>query len=241
MSVSDADGTILTENSEPMRPASRSSTRRYVKGDKTREQFIQAAKTLFTQRGYHNTSIYDLFELSGISKGAFYHHWKTKEDLALELCAEISAIYAKHFFVLLDSQDAPRVVIDRALHTVAELNAQPNYPHCRLLALFSLEAEPSETRLGQTISELKTRWLAFWHTLIQRAQASGSLRKDLSPEELSVMIVSTLAGLQLFAKELSPESVRHIPDTLGRMLFHASSWSSSSIPSVNPADIAESR
>ena len=206
-----------------MRPSSRTSTRRYVKGDNTRLQIIQAAKTLFTQRGYQGTSIYDLFDLSGISKGAFYHHWKTKEDLALEICAEIQASYAKHFFGMLDSTDSPRQTIERALQVVAELNTHTDYPYCRLLAIFSLDAAPTETRLGQTISEMKTRWLAFWHTLVQRAQSAKELRTDLSPEELSVMIVSTLAGFQLIANELSPESARHIPETLRRMLFPVAS------------------
>ncbi len=58
-------------------------TRLTSRGEQTRDQIMQAARKLFTQRGYHYTSIYDLFDQAETTKGAFFHHWKTKEDLAL--------------------------------------------------------------------------------------------------------------------------------------------------------------
>ncbi|MGG1656202.1 UNVERIFIED_ORG: TetR family transcriptional regulator [Anoxybacillus amylolyticus] len=51
--------------------------------DERRVQFIEAAMKLFAEKGYHETSIQDLVEAWGISKGAFYHHFASKEDLLL--------------------------------------------------------------------------------------------------------------------------------------------------------------
>jgi TetR/AcrR family transcriptional regulator, cholesterol catabolism regulator len=50
-----------------------------------RVQFIETAMKLFGEKGYHSTSIQDIVDAWGISKGAFYHHFSSKEDLMLAI------------------------------------------------------------------------------------------------------------------------------------------------------------
>jgi TetR/AcrR family transcriptional regulator, cholesterol catabolism regulator len=58
-------------------------------------QFIETAMKLFAEKGYHFTSIQDIVEAWGISKGAFYHHFSSKEDLMLSI--------VKHYFEMMFS------------------------------------------------------------------------------------------------------------------------------------------
>ena len=53
--------------------------------EKTREQLIVVAARLFEARGYSETSVADICAELGISKGALFHHFKTKEDLFREI------------------------------------------------------------------------------------------------------------------------------------------------------------
>lgn len=50
-----------------------------------KEKFLETAMKLFAKKGYHTTSIQDIVEAWGISKGAFYHHFSSKEELMLEI------------------------------------------------------------------------------------------------------------------------------------------------------------
>lgn len=50
-----------------------------------KEKFLETALKLFAEKGYHTTSIQDIVEAWGISKGAFYHHFSSKEELMLEI------------------------------------------------------------------------------------------------------------------------------------------------------------
>lgn len=50
-----------------------------------REQLIEAATALIMQRGYASTGVDDVCAAAGASKGSFYHHFKSKEDLALHV------------------------------------------------------------------------------------------------------------------------------------------------------------
>lgn len=47
----------------------------------TKEKILLVAFELFINNGYHNTSMQQLVDASNLSKGAFYHHFKNKNDL----------------------------------------------------------------------------------------------------------------------------------------------------------------
>ena len=51
----------------------------------TRQRLLEAARHLFTRRGYFNTSIQDIRAASGLSIGSIYHHFSGKEEIAREL------------------------------------------------------------------------------------------------------------------------------------------------------------
>ena len=54
----------------------------YDKGRKTRQLITQKALQLFSVKGYFNTSISDIQEATGLTKGGLYCHFKSKEDIS---------------------------------------------------------------------------------------------------------------------------------------------------------------
>ncbi|MBQ2952065.1 MAG: TetR/AcrR family transcriptional regulator [Clostridia bacterium] len=67
------------------------------KGEARRQEILNAAEELFLSRGYDATSVQDVLEALHISKGGFYHHFATKEDVLRCLVAqraERAAAYA---------------------------------------------------------------------------------------------------------------------------------------------------
>lgn len=49
--------------------------------NKRKMHVIDTARELFIKHGYHATSIQDILEASGISKGSFYNYFSTKSEL----------------------------------------------------------------------------------------------------------------------------------------------------------------
>ena len=203
-----------------MAESTRSSTRRYLKGEQTREQIIQAAKQLFTENGYHNTSIYDLFEKSGISKGAFYHHWKTKEDLAFTILDEMKMAYESRIYPLIETEGRARDQIERVLQTITELNADPNWHYCKLMAILSTELDPGDHGMGAAVHRMRGQWRQFWQALLRRAQEQGDLRADIATSDLSFLITSAICGVYLTGrKEDEPSERQKALSTLRKLLF----------------------
>ena len=58
------------------------------KGDARREQILRTAEALFYAQGYEQTSVQDILDAIGISKGGFYHHFESKLDLLDAICQQ---------------------------------------------------------------------------------------------------------------------------------------------------------
>ena len=55
-----------------------------------RDRIIQAAVTVFSEKGYHRATISDVVQRSGLSVGAIYTYFRSKEELFLHGCDLIS-------------------------------------------------------------------------------------------------------------------------------------------------------
>ena len=55
-----------------------------MSGDETRKRILSAGASLIHRKGYASTSLGDILEASGVPKGSFYHHYRSKEAFGLE-------------------------------------------------------------------------------------------------------------------------------------------------------------
>lgn len=61
-------------------------------GDVRKKELLDAALLLFSEKGYENTSINDIIEKVGVTKGSYYYYFKSKEDVLTELANKQSQI-----------------------------------------------------------------------------------------------------------------------------------------------------
>jgi len=55
------------------------------RGEETRKRLLDAAQEAFALYGYDGTSVAEICRRTGVTKGAFYHHFPSKQDVFLEL------------------------------------------------------------------------------------------------------------------------------------------------------------
>ena len=60
------------------------------KGENTRKRILDTAQAMILQRGYAGVSVDTLISELGLTKGAFFHHFKSKRDLARTLIKRYS-------------------------------------------------------------------------------------------------------------------------------------------------------
>lgn len=57
------------------------------KGDERKQEILTVSERLFCQRGYDETSVQDILDVLHCSKGAFYHHFASKDAVLDTICA----------------------------------------------------------------------------------------------------------------------------------------------------------
>lgn len=73
-------------------PTTRSPRKAKGHGAERREEILDAAQSLFGQKGVHAVSTRQIAEIAGISQPALYAYFATKDDIAAELCVRAFAI-----------------------------------------------------------------------------------------------------------------------------------------------------
>lgn len=79
---------------------------RYAHPEKTVENIITTATTLFLEKGYEQTSIQDILDALHLSKGGLYHHFESKEAILSAVMEHCSKEYQKQLHTIICSIEA---------------------------------------------------------------------------------------------------------------------------------------
>jgi AcrR family transcriptional regulator len=170
---------------------------RQTRSEVTRRKIIDAAVGLFNDVGYANTGLGDIVERAGLTKGALYHHFSSKEALAVAIIDEGSETMLKTFqSVCRSSVPALEGMIHGVLVVVELANTDKLVRMgAVLLRIFAKFSDASTLNYGV--------WLAEMGAQAQRAQAEGDLRADVDAQKAGDFIVSAMLGAELVSNALS--------------------------------------
>ncbi|MHB1680979.1 MAG: TetR/AcrR family transcriptional regulator [bacterium] len=87
----------------------------------TREKILKKAMRLFVVKGYHNTSIRDIAKESKISTGAIYHHFESKEEIAVELFDRTVLFLSNLFNKIINSEDTTKNKIKKLVFNLLKM------------------------------------------------------------------------------------------------------------------------
>ena len=171
-------------------------------GRQTREAILEAATELMHLKGYQATTLDDVLKESGVGKGNFYYHFKSKEDLGYAILDQvISAFLERTLDPCFSETSAPRLTqircfLDRVLAAQRERNCVGG------CALGNLASELSDVHEGfrKRLSGVFKAWRERLTGALEEAQAAGSVRPDCRPDPVAQFLVASLEGAILVTK-----------------------------------------
>lgn len=156
----------------------------------TRRRIFEAAVTLFEQNGYENVTIDDICAAVGMSKGAFYTHFRSKDQVLLEEFVKID----EHYKELLDEVREIDDGIERlARFWTSSLDYVERMGVKAVKVVFHAEIGPS--RKEPYISSRGRPVFRIVEGLISESQGGGVVRDDMSPVELADSVITCWRGL----------------------------------------------
>ena len=179
----------------------------------TVEKILDAAERLFLEKGYDNTTIQDIVdELGGLSKGAVYHHFKSKE--------EIMDAVGDRMFTLNNPFEAVRRRTDlnslQKLQEAIRLNQSDEARTDMTIQAIPLTRNP---RLLVEMIESNRRILTpYYQELLEEGNRDGSLHTEYVKEIAELMPLLTSLWLLPNVFPATKEEMKHKFYFLGEML-----------------------
>jgi TetR/AcrR family transcriptional repressor of nem operon len=171
-------------------------------GRSTRAAVLDAAARLMHVNGYQNTSLDDVLRESGVGKGNFYHHFKSKEELGYAILDQVVTAFLTRTLEPCFSDPTVsrlaqiRCFLDRVLGAQRERNCVGGCPLGNLASELSDVHEGFRGRLAAVFSA----WRERLTVALREAQARGELSAACRPEATAQFLVASLEGAILITK-----------------------------------------
>jgi len=171
------------------------------KGQATRASILQAAAEVFAERGYANTTLSQLIARSGLTKGAFYFHFTSKEQLAFAVLEDKQRQWQE--FVSQRVLDKPRAIDQlRALGpALIKLHRQDPSAYSAPRLSRDLARMPE---LADTVRARMRGWIDLVAGIISRAQQQGDIPSRLDATALATILTAATDGLKDLSDILEP-------------------------------------
>lgn len=166
-----------------------------------RTQILDAAQKVFARKGYHAASMDDIVKESGLSKGALYGYFDSKEELFLGLRARLVEFDLERVIAAMPAS-APAT---EKLMKVGELALRSQARLDRDMLRVSFEFWTSAPRMKPLqgyYHDLYHENHQFLVALIREGMTRGEFRRDLDPEALSWILIAVVDGLGMHSASL---------------------------------------
>lgn len=171
------------------------------KAEATRLNILQKAFELIYVKGYQNSSIDDIIANTQVTKGAFYYHFKNKDEMGLAIIKDILQPTFKASFIepLQQERDPLKAIYLLMQHLLLE-NPFLKVEHGCPASNFTQEMAPWHVDFSKALDTLIREWTHAMDELLEKGQQEGFLRKEVDVHQVTLFVMSGYWGIRNFGK-----------------------------------------
>ena len=171
------------------------------KGPATRAAILREAFRLSYANGFRQSSVDEILQNLGITKGSFYHHFHNKEEMGTALIEEVMAPQMEQMYGMLlatasDPLKAIHRMMKRLLFEEPELLAEYGCPMGNL----AQELNAGHPQMREAFVRLMAVWRQALRGVLQRAIRAGIVRKGLKPDAIATTLIAGYWGIRTLGK-----------------------------------------
>ncbi|HOS98472.1 MAG TPA: TetR/AcrR family transcriptional regulator [Deltaproteobacteria bacterium] len=161
-----------------------------------KERIIEEALRLFSVKGYMSTSTTDIIEAAGTSKGGFYNHFRSKEQLFLETLSKARKIWRDRNLFGLEDVPRPLEKIEALLRNYGEryLSDAHNFPGGCIFVNLAVELSDQAPSLAAEVNEGFVRLKRMIRRLFEEEKSAGGIPADTDTAALTDLVFTGLLG-----------------------------------------------
>jgi TetR/AcrR family transcriptional regulator, transcriptional repressor for nem operon len=174
--------------------------------ERTRERLLQAASREIYRLGFQSAGLDAILASTGVTKGALYYHFKSKEDLGYAVIEEIIApdVHVKWVRPLQRVKDP----IDALIGAVRSIpvRQQDVRGGCQLNNL-AQEMSPLDAGFRKRLAIVFASWRGAVAATLREGQVHGSVRRDVEPADAAGLLIAMVEGYASLAKNAQDPKV----------------------------------
>ncbi|RFM28459.1 TetR/AcrR family transcriptional regulator [Deminuibacter soli] len=178
------------------------------KADQTRQLIIEKTAPVFNVKGYAGTSLSDITEATGLTKGSIYGNFENKDEVAIEAFAynlqKVNAI-----FTAATGKHASCSAQLIAFAEVYENFLHQPFPHggCPVLNA-AIEADDTHPQLKQCAAAALNGWKKMIAAIVKKGITDKEFKASAIPDETAITLIALLEGGIMIAKLTGKRSYR---------------------------------
>lgn len=181
-----------------------------TKASSTRHTILEKAFEIIYTKGYQATSIDEIIATTKVTKGAFYYHFKTKDEMGLAIINEIVKPTMQNAFIkpLQDAENPIKEIYEMTKTLLLDnpfLKLEYGCPAGNLVQ----EMTPWNVEFGKALSELILEWQQTIENCIKKGKAKGAIRKNVNTQQVAYFIMSGYWGIRNFGKVYNSTDCYH--------------------------------
>jgi AcrR family transcriptional regulator len=170
------------------------------------ERLLNAAMKLFVKKGYKGSSVAEITKEAGLTRGALYCHFETKEHLAREIIKLFEEKYLNSMmnYVEKEGKDASDKFQKMMRFNVWFAGEHPDL--CLFMTVISAEMVGSRNRLEPYLKSVYRKWSEFIAGILKDGRRAGEFKREIDPQMMAWVIIGVHDGV-LLQKEMNRETI----------------------------------
>ena len=189
--------------------AGRAKKRRVRDPQRTRERLLQAGFQEIYRYGFQSAGLDTILAATGVTKGALYYHFDSKEALGHAVIEEIVAnLTVDKWLIPLEQGKDP---IATLISIVRSTSVRPKDIRggCPLINL-AQEMSPLDEKFRRQLEKIFVDWQEGIAAALRSGQSQGMVRRDLVPKETAGFLIAMYEGYALLAKNAQDPKVWNV-------------------------------
>jgi len=187
------------------------------KAEKTRQFIVEKTAPIFNKKGYAGTSISDMTDATGLTKGSIYGNFANKDEVAL---AAFDHNVRKVTSMIRAEMDKKKTIREKLLVYADVYNNTHAFPEggCPILNT-AVESDDTHEDLKKKVVDVLMSWKDLIISLLQQGIENKEFREIQDPEQTALSIIATIEGGIMIARVTGkPHYRRQVMDHVGKMI-----------------------
>jgi AcrR family transcriptional regulator len=194
-----------------------SGTARTYNPEQTLERLVDAGIELFGSQGFHATSVREIVDAAGLTKGAFYHHFESKEDLLHVIHEEFIDFHLAGQRVILAEVQTPH----ERLYHLMRLLALGVARYTSQVAVYFQEYRALPGDDFPDVHAKRAQGRDAFVQVIADGVASGDFREDIEPRRAAMGVLGMGNWIYQWYSAATPWSAEEIARDFGLMALRS--------------------